>query len=217
MPPSRDDALMAARLGGVVRQRIGRLEILAEARRRFCSCSDRLLQVDRLQAVQVISGALGVGSCSENGAFVALEHGRPMIEIAGVIVAELGREVEAGAEIGAAQLGHEFLGCVVLFARSSEGTRETPGMSSRNLSGMSAASNSALGGTVSISTVSVSSSKPGSLCAMKDLTYAFSNLRRRTRSGSSLSIRGIKLVDPNISMSMGVRSVWPSLRILLVD
>lgn len=58
-----------------------------------------------LALVQILGGALRVGSGGEDGALVVAEHAEPGVDIGGVIVTHVRREGEIGREEGAAELG----------------------------------------------------------------------------------------------------------------
>jgi hypothetical protein len=51
----------------------------------------------RLQAAQVIRGALRVGGGAENGALVLFQHLQPVAELGGVVVADFRRDAEVRA------------------------------------------------------------------------------------------------------------------------
>ena len=72
----------------------------------------------RLQAVEKIRGALRVGGCAEDGAFVFLQHVEPVPEIGGVVVPDLRRDAEVGAQESGSQLRYQFLAGVTLVAET---------------------------------------------------------------------------------------------------
>jgi hypothetical protein len=59
----------------------------------------------RLQSVQEVCRALRMGCSAENCALVVFQHFDPRGDIGGVVVANLGRQVEVGAKEGGAKLG----------------------------------------------------------------------------------------------------------------
>ena len=71
----------------------------------------------RLQAVQIIDGALRVGGGGEDRALVFLQHLEPVPQIGGVVVSRLRRDAEVGAEESGSQLGNQFLAGVGVIAK----------------------------------------------------------------------------------------------------
>ena len=70
----------------------------------------------RLELVQEIDGALGMGGGGEDRAALVLQNFQPRGEVGGVVVADLRGEFEIGAQESGAQLGDEFLAGIAFVA-----------------------------------------------------------------------------------------------------
>lgn len=69
-----------------------------------------------------VGGALGVGRGGEDRALVAFQDLEPAGDVGGVILADVGSELELGADEGGPELGDEFFGCIggIAAARAAE-------------------------------------------------------------------------------------------------
>lgn len=59
-----------------------------------------------------------MGRGRKDGAFVVLEDLEPVAEIRGVVVADVGRDAEVGAEEGRAKFGDQFLARIAFVAEA---------------------------------------------------------------------------------------------------
>jgi hypothetical protein len=70
----------------------------------------------RLQAVQIIGGALRMGGGGEYCPLVISQHREPQRDIGGMVFPNLRREAEVGAKERRAKLGNQFLAGVAFVA-----------------------------------------------------------------------------------------------------
>ena len=72
----------------------------------------------RLKLLQEVGGALRMSGGREDGAFVVLEDLEPVAEISGVILPDVGRDAEIGAEEGGTQFRNQFLAGIAFIAEA---------------------------------------------------------------------------------------------------
>ena len=70
----------------------------------------------RLQAVQEVNRLGSVRSGGEDRPLVVLEHLQPGLDIAGVVVANFGRDLQVGTKESRSQFGDQFFHCVAFIA-----------------------------------------------------------------------------------------------------
>ena len=77
-----------------------------------------LFSLRRLELLQEVSGALRMGGGREDGAFVVLEDFEPVAEIGRVVLADVGRDAEIGAEEGGTEFRNKFLAGIAFVAEA---------------------------------------------------------------------------------------------------
>ena len=62
-----------------------------------------------LQAIEKIGSALRVGRCRKDCALVLLQYGQPVPEVGGVVVPDLRRDAEVGAQESGSEFRYQLL------------------------------------------------------------------------------------------------------------
>ena len=68
--------------------------------------------------MEIVGSALGMCRGGEDGACVVLEDFEPVAEIRGVVLAEVGRDAEIGAEEGGTQFRNQLLAGIAFIAEA---------------------------------------------------------------------------------------------------